>query len=168
MVLYVEDTSSGIEFGIARVWRHTHFFFPIAMLQSWAFPILVYVFCRKYQEADRNVRLTMIMFFISLAIFLFVNESGLRKYHGNFGWSMKFAVYYLFMTCIAVYCNTRGKRLKLLCAQAADVEETGSGDGSAELVKGKGPDVAILLVLAWHVASGIGNILNILNGNGYG
>lgn len=174
-VLYVEDTSSGIGFGFAKVWRHNHFFFPLGMLQSYAFALVVFVFCWKYQKGDRNYRMALIMFAIALAIYLFVNETGARKYHGNFGWSLKFGVYYLFISSVVAYCNSRGRRIALITPPEYRVGSSpGAGEDGGRLAseaispKGLWVDALIALVLLWHLLSGIGNIINILSGNGYG
>ena len=193
-LLYVEDTSSGIGFGIARVWRHTHFFFPLGMLQSYAFPFAVFIFCYKQFKEDVNYRLTLIMFGVGLLIYLFVNETGSRTGHGNFAWGLKFAVYYLFITSIVVYVRAYGQKFPFLlkCTRRSLVGavngvggsdepddsgargESASGEASSSPVPASNPrpafwpELFMLLVLACHFASGIGAIVKILTGHGYG
>lgn len=211
-LLYVEDTSSGIGFGIARVWRHRHFFFPLGMLQSYAFPFLVFIFCWKKFKGDFNYRMTIILFAIALAIWLFVNETGTRTYHGNFAWSCKFAVYYLFISSIAVYFREYGAKFPLILkapavantaaigtpgevvtsedsgqslttetpnlpvqdeagiapAGAPDLPASGEAVGTARNRPAFWPELFTLAVLGLHVASGIGAMVKILSGHGYG
>ena len=212
-VLFVEDTSSGIGIGFMSVWRRAHFFVPIAWLQSYAFPILVFTFCWGFQKGDRNMRLSLLVFFIALFIYLFIHETGYRKYHGNFGWGLKFGVYYLFITSIVLFCKSRCKLARLITVQnpaaasamganareqaAAETKSLCEGDGEevaarkltlADRWRGPTEDdgeggvifkeepslvggwrgVVVWAVLLYHVGSGIGNLINIFNGNGYG
>ena len=157
--LYVEDTSSGIGFGLPRVWRHNHFFFPLGMLQSYAFPFLVFIFCWRKFKGDRNYRMALIMFFIALCIYLFVNETGSRTYHGNFGWSLKFGVYYLFVTSIVIFCRAYAAKFPAFMKNPTQ---------ESDLRPSFWPELFMLLVLGLHFFSGFGNILKMLLGHGYG
>lgn len=127
-ILFTEVPSTGIGFGFAVVWRYTDAHFPLGMIQSYLFPIFVFIACWKKNKGDFNYVLSLAMFVVALCIFLFVNETGPRMYHGNFGWSLKFAVYYLFITSIVVFVRTYGHKFPILIAPAA-VPEGGEESG---------------------------------------
>ena len=129
-VLFTQVSSSGIGFGFAVVWRHTHPFFPLAMLQSYAFPLLVLLFCWKKNKGDFNYRLSLLMFVFALCIFLFVNETGHRTYHGNFGWSQKFALYYWFITSVVVFVRTYGHKFSFFGMEGAPADAPSMAQGT--------------------------------------
>ena len=191
IVLYVEDSSSGIEFGLARVWRHGHFFFPLGMLQSYAFPLIAVITGWRVFKGDRNRLLALIMFGIALCIYLFLNETGHRMYHGNFGWSLKFADYYLFIVAIVIFFVRFKEKMPFLYVNASDKEQREGNNGVVvrsgrrmesasggamlpidDACAGKThlafwPEMFAMLVLSWHVLSGLASIVKILMGKGY-
>lgn len=133
-ILFTEVPSSGIGFGFAVVWRYTDPHFPLGLFQSYLFPIVVLLGCWKNGKHDFNYILSLAMFVVALCIFLFVNETGPRMYHGNFGWSLKFAVYYLFMTSIVLLVKTHGHKFSFLVKPAAlPVADGGDESRSADV-----------------------------------
>mgnify|MGYP003307466499 CR=1 FL=1 len=61
------------------------------------------------------------MYAIALFMYLFLNETGERIYHGNFNWTIAFALMMLFTIALCTFHNTidserKHKRLYLICS----------------------------------------------------
>ena len=177
--LYGGGVSSGIGIGFFSVWRRFHFFIPIAMLQSYAFPLIALCACVRMRYRDRNYQLTWAIFFVSLFIYAFLKETGTRKLHGNFGWGLMFAVYYLMIVSVCAYLQTRRKNIHLLLGMPLASTEILKNSGlpvtyeedlpetPEEIKKSKAFDACALTLFALHTISGIISIGSILAGNGY-
>ena len=179
-ILFTEVKSSGIGFGFAVVWQHNSDNVLLSMLQSYAFPLLVLVLCWRSLKTDYNYRMALILFVFSLCVFLFVNETGERIYDGNFGWTLKFGVYYWVMTSIVVFVRTWGEALKP-SNLAKLVGRGASGSAQGDPVDADGGDalapapsrarscfaVLVGLVLVGHVFTGLWYFVRLLTGHGF-
>ena len=192
-VLYVGDTSSGIEFGIARIWRFYHHCVPIGMLQSYLLPLLVLYGCLRLRCADRNYVFAWVFFIIVLLIYLLLNETGTRKLHANFGWGLKMGVYYLMISSVVAFFKIQKgsstTRLSSLYVQTHAMR----GSGDCECVVGEDRtlkpqsissqadnvtscrivelprafEIAAIALFLLHTLSGVLSLASILVGNGY-
>ena len=188
-VLFTEVSSSGIGFGFAVVWQHNSDCVPLSMLQSYAFPLLVLALCWRNLKDDYNYRMSLIMFVLSLCVFLFVNETGERIYDGNFGWTLKFGVYYWVISSIVVFARTWGSmfepanliRLLRRGEHEQSVTPTAVGDTSQEVLAVEGAEVQthaqsglrqwfaiiVALVFVGHVFTGLWYFVRLLTGHGF-
>lgn len=95
------NEKSGISIGFITSWksqlRNYSFMTIPAFLMSLAFPIyyLKNNFARLLTQ--KKFQFVLIMFLIGLFIFLFIEESGPRTTHGNFGWQLIIATNMLFV-----------------------------------------------------------------------
>lgn len=104
--LFASERSGGIGIGFALVWSHYNDNVPVAMLQSYAFPLLVLAGCWRQLKSDNNYSLAWIMFLIGLAEYLVLYETGFRIWHGNFGWGLSFGAFYLMIASVVALVNT--------------------------------------------------------------
>lgn len=172
-------TSSGIGIGFFSVWRKFHHFIPLAMLQSYAFPLIALCACVRMRYRDRNYQLTWAIFFASLFIYAFLKETGPRKYHGNFGWGLMFAVYYLMIVSVCAYLQTRRNNIRTLLGMPLATSTVLADSGlpvsyeedkpetPEDIKKAKIFDACALTLFALHTISGIISLGSILAGNGY-
>ena len=112
--VYGEETQdqSGIELGFLTVYR-TYNRHPIfALLQSAAFPIFVFITNFKKLFKDKNYIFIAIMDIIAMCTFLFINETGERKYHGNFSWGIYFAMLPTFIISLVFFHNLKSENIK--------------------------------------------------------
>ena len=176
MVLYVGDSSSGIELGIARLWRRFHHCVPFGMLQSYLLPLIVAYGCARTKYMDRNYTLAWVYFLISLFIYLIFNETGSRKLHSNFGWGLKLGIYYLMITSVIAFFKTVRRSPSSLVSwvfvagQASDALP--SADTAATTAQDEYPltrsfEIAAIIAFALHTFSGVLSLISILMGNGY-
>lgn len=178
-VLYVDKGTSSIAFGFARLWRKANPCMPLGMLQSYILPLAIFILCIRTQLKDRNYQVALTVFIVSLLIYLFVYESGKRFWHGNFGWGLKFGIYYLMISSVVAYCNTRGLSIPLLSGKAgkdlvAYAQEPASIREIAPVLAPVArtrpiqvPDILVFVLFAWHTVSGIAYFINMMMGNGY-
>ena len=148
-ILFPGDGSEegGIAFGLAKVWRARHDNIFISFFQSLAFPLLVAYLTRFKFWEDRMFLLACLMTFFAFSEYVFLYETGERTYHGNFGWGVSMAIFFLFVAAISVFLENRGAHL-WLCVERAD-------DAGAAPVKMKWFDYITLFAFAWHTASGL-------------
>ena len=109
-ILFPGDGSGegGIAFGLAKVWRGRNHYIVASFFQSLAFPLLVALRARKRLLDDRTLLLAMLVTVVAMAEYVFLYETGERTYHGNFGWGLSFALFYLFIVAAAEFVNARG------------------------------------------------------------
>ena len=161
-VLFPGDGSSGIALGFAEVWSRAHKSIPLAMLQSFAFPLIVFFGCARMLKASENYALAWLMFILGLAEFLFLHETGGRMYHGNFAWSLSFACFYLMVVSVGVFFRKWGeivsglfehvdtKKVNVGVECEGVAQRTSDGSRAARVYC-----VFVLVVLALHLASGL-------------
>lgn len=171
-VLFPSDGSSGIALGFADVWSHFHQSVPLAMLQSFAFPLVVLAGCAGLLKVSEDYALAWLMFALSLAEFLFLHETGARMYHGNFAWSLSFACFYLMVVSVGVFFRKWGEVVLGLFKgiDAKDVNVRGECEGVAQRIS-DGSRAArvycafVLMVFALHLASGLLYFVGVVLGN---
>ena len=119
-VLFPSDGSSegGIAFGLAKVWRARHANIFVSFFQSLAFPLLVVCATRRMVLRDRTLLLAWLVLVVAMAQYVFLYETGERTYHGNFGWGLCYALFYLFIISCVAFLQERGRCLHLLGAAA--------------------------------------------------
>lgn len=165
MVLFPSGgDSGGVAFGLARVWRHHNPNIFVSFFQSLAFPLLVLAACWRRLPDDRNFLLGGLMFAFALTEYVFLNETGARSMHGNFGWGTSFAMFYLFISCCVAFVQERGVALKLAVAKQdapTDASAPGLVANDAEKAAASQPanawrplDIAVVVALGLHVLSG--------------
>lgn len=120
-LIYVDDTANRIAFGFADNWKHWRDDLGYAMLQSFIFPLIVFVGCYRYFFKTRNGMLAFSMFIIGFCIYIFVYEDGPRFSHGNMSWSLLFATYYLNITCVIALITQCWRLIPSLCARKTTV-----------------------------------------------
>ena len=159
MILFPGDGSSegGIAFGLAKVWRARHANIFVSFFQSLAFPLLVAAATRNRFWEDRAFLLAWLTTIVAMAEYVFLYETGERTYHGNFGWGLSFAIFYLFILACAVYLEMRGSKFGL--AQLAEAT-------SISTVRSAW-DYACLVAFALHTASGVWYFVRIMLGHSY-
>lgn len=98
-VLFPSDANSGIAFGFAvyaKIWSE----YPVvSLLQALAFPLFVLLFNLKELKTDKKFSMSWLMLLVGLLEYMFLYESGSRKWHGNFGWGIMIVVFFVFVTC---------------------------------------------------------------------
>lgn len=123
-VLYGENSptgNNGIEFGFMVVLQHFHKYPILSIFQSAAFPFFIILTNFKTIIKNRMYSFSVVMYIIALLMYLFLNETGARIYHGNFNWTIAFAVMMLFTIALCTFHNTKNKdrkykKLYLLCS----------------------------------------------------
>ena len=122
-VLYDNNSlaeNTGIEFGFMVVLSRFHKYPILSIIQSAAFPFFILVNNFKTIVKNRLYSFSVVMYFIALFLYLFFNETGERIYHGNFGWTISFALMMLFVVTLCTFHNTKDndrkyKKAYLLC-----------------------------------------------------
>jgi len=157
-ILFPGDGSEegGIAFGLAKVWRARHANIFVSFFQTLAFPMLVVLLTRFKFWEDRMFLLAWLMAFFAFAEYVFLYETGARTYHGNFGWGLSMAIFFLFIAAISVFLENRGSHLGL-CISDAGSQPTAS-------VKLKWLDYVALVVFACHTASGVWYFVRLMMG----
>lgn len=171
-VLFPSDGSSGIALGFADVWSHFHQNILLAMLQSFAFPLVVLVGCSGTLKICEDYGLAWLMFVLSLAEFLFLHETGSRMYHGNFAWSLSFACFYLMVASTGVFFKKWKNRVAALfnridakdfyvIGECESIEQrTLDGSRMARVYC-----IVVLLVFALHFVSDLLYFVGVVLGN---
>ena len=113
-VMYQDDSQggSGIEFGFLSVYIHYNRNPICAVLQSFALPLFLFITHFKKFFKDKTYTFAFIMDAISLFMYLFMNETGERKYHGNFSWGSYFAMMVTFIISTVILHNSRNEEMK--------------------------------------------------------
>lgn len=96
--LHKSESSIGISFldffkTVARVR-----YFPLALILGYLFPVVYTVTNKK--NITKEVILSWALVFLSICLFVFVNETGPRRTHGNFYWQIVPTTYMLFLVII--------------------------------------------------------------------
>ena len=163
-ILFPSDGSAegGIAFGLAKVWRARHANIFVSFFQSLLFPMLVVLVTRTRFWHDRAFLLAWLTTFFAFAEYVFLYETGARTYHGNFGWGLSMAIFFLFVVAAAVFLQQRGAFFGLARAssaerdrdagQIADAGPTGTGTSQGQ-VTGQVPSKAPIAVSARTGAS---------------
>ena len=166
------DSEGGIAFGLAKVWRARHHNVFVSFFQSLAFPLLVAALVRKQVWEDKRLLLAMLMAIVAMAEYVFLYETGERTYHGNFGWGLTFAIFYLFVIAVCAYINNRGSAFGL--AETRSAHEAADGLHACpdcdEALVGQGRnalDWAIALAFLLHTASGVWYFVRLMMGASY-
>ncbi len=157
-VLFPGDGSGGIGFGFAEVWRAYHENILISFLQSFLFPLLVLAGCLPLLKQDESYSLAWLMVILALAEYVFIHETGDRMYHGNMGWSLSFAAFYVMIASVAALLDRHGNALPALMMRNPHATEDHSDAASAAQAPSKGWTaycVICFVILCLHAASGL-------------
>ena len=100
-------TGTGVEASIKiapfNVWAHHASNIPLAFLGSVLFPALYAGLNPKQAWNNQPFRLAVLNFVVAMALFMLLSETGVREYHGNFGWGVIIGNYLLFMTALTAW-----------------------------------------------------------------
>jgi len=91
-----ENTKNGIEIDPFYTWDLFSFNMPLSFFSSLLFPLAFLLFYKKSLKNNFALGFAWITFLAALTIFIFFSESGYRKMHGNFMWTVIPATYLLF------------------------------------------------------------------------
>jgi hypothetical protein len=108
---YVLQDKSGIDISFLESWktqlRNYWFMVVPAFFGSLLFPIYHIFLNYGRLKKSFHFKFLVLMFLIAFVIFLFVIETGPRRAHGNFGWQMVVANYFLFIYLVKDWYNNR-------------------------------------------------------------
>ena len=113
-ILYGKNSTdnSSIEFGFMTVLSHFNEYPILSIIQSAAFPLFIFITNFKTIIKNKNYIFSYVTYLIGLLIYLFINETGGRKYHGNFEWTANIALMIAFICSIAILDNSRFEEKK--------------------------------------------------------
>lgn len=64
---------------------------------SYLLPIVIFIFLNRNTKRNVDYKYAWVLSILGLLLGLFINETGERKYHGNFSWQIQYANYFLFL-----------------------------------------------------------------------
>ena len=104
MILFQNSATdgSGIEFGFFKFLTHWHKYPIISIIQSSLFPLFILITNFKTIIGNFKYSFILTMNITGLIQYSFLNETGLRIYHGNFSWGYSFALFMSFLSAIAI------------------------------------------------------------------
>lgn len=127
----------------------------IKFARSLLFPLYVLIeevisCTRNNKHTDPNLRYSIWMFFVSVAIYSVFKETGIREYHGNFGWGIPVGLYIMFLYTISCFFQ----KLQRYISESKD----------AKSIYMNTYYFAGAFILAWHLISGIAYFINVAAG----
>lgn len=168
--IYVNGSDdSNIAFGFMTYWSTVRPDTYFGLLQSFIFPIIVYLGCCKYVQKSRSAVLGIMMLAFGLFVFLFMYEDGSRFTHGNMGWSLCFATFYINISSIELLCKTYNKYIpaKLINTKnEAYICESNNSSGQKTVLSKLFFGISIMLFLLEGI-DGIIWFINLLGGVPY-
>ena len=103
----VEETESGVGFGLVRAWSYHCDNIPLAIVLAMAFPLTVLCFNFKELKQHNLFRFTWQIMSVSMLETLLLYEKGFRESHGNFFWGYMHGLFFAFMgTAIFLFEKT--------------------------------------------------------------
>lgn len=108
-VVYGEGSQEegGIEFGFLSVYVHYNRHPVFGLIQSFALPLFIFIANFKKFFKNKNYVLAFLMDIFSLLTFFFINETGDRKFHGNFSWGVYLAVMITYILSVVILHNSK-------------------------------------------------------------
>ena len=98
------NSDGGISLSFIYIWRLYSNTILLDIVTGLSLPITVFVLFYKKVISKRIYLYSVLLFIMALLIYLFVQESGSRATHANFGWQVIICNYILFLvsTCIGL------------------------------------------------------------------
>jgi hypothetical protein len=90
-----EQATNKVVIIFGEVWYAYTDNFPLSILMGMAFPL--YMLIVNYKTLSTGFMLAFINYIIATLIYFFLAEDGDRMYHGNFGWTYFFAMFFMFL-----------------------------------------------------------------------
>lgn len=112
VVLYGEDSESGIAIGFMKVLRQYNKHPILSLFQSLAFPLFILATNFKTIIKDRKHSFIWVMNTIALGEFLFLSETGARSGDGNFDWGYSFTLMLVFISSVAILSKVKNEKTK--------------------------------------------------------
>jgi hypothetical protein len=96
-----QSNASGVAVLPLTVWSNfiNPFLIPLAILTSTLFPLLL-IISRPIKKPKILITYILALFIAGLILFVFVAETGPRKYHGNFSWQNIILNYIFFLVAV--------------------------------------------------------------------
>jgi hypothetical protein len=106
---YKNSEASGIGISFLTTWMgqlRNYWFMTIpAFVASTLFPTIHIIFNFRRLIANTYFKILLLLMFFGFIIFLFVIETGPRRFHGNFAWQLVVSYYFLFTFLVKDYFN---------------------------------------------------------------
>ena len=114
IVLFQNSASdgSGIEIGWFTFISYWHKYPLISILQSTLFPLFILLTNFKTIKKDIRYSFVLVMHFVGLMEYCFLNETGLRIHDGNFSWGYSFALFMSFLGALSILDKSRTEERK--------------------------------------------------------
>jgi len=100
------DGGGGVEIAPFAVLGQSQSNIPFMLITTLAFPMAVLFTDWKTNMSDKKIHITGMMVIVSFLEYAMLAEVGKRRYHGNFGWGFKLALFYIWMLALMKYCET--------------------------------------------------------------
>ncbi len=104
--LYVQNpyeaNNGGVSFSFMYVWKLYSKNILLDSILSLALPIVVFVLFFRRAINKKIYIYAVLLFIVALLIYIFVQETGLRATHGNFGWQVIVCNYILFLISVSI------------------------------------------------------------------
>jgi len=99
------EGGGGVEIAPFAVLGQSQTNIPLMLITTLAFPLAVVITNWKKCVSDKKVHIAVMMVVVSFLEYAMLAEVGKRRYHGNFGWGFKLAIFYFWMLALIEYCE---------------------------------------------------------------
>ncbi|MBD2143828.1 hypothetical protein [Sphaerospermopsis sp. FACHB-1194] len=146
-----EGGDHGVTISLFTVWSHFSPNIPLSLLGSLLFPLLCIILHWKTAVNHLLIKYACFQYLIAITIYALLMETGLRQYHGNFGWQCIVASYILYLSASILLIEKLGLN-----------QNNNAFSNLISLTLSISPkNKLILITLMLHFLAGIGYIIRI-------
>jgi hypothetical protein len=97
---FAGDATSKVRIDPLHVWTHFADSVPLALLASFAFPLVALLVYRRRLLAYDLARYALALAVVAVLVFATLSETGVREFQGNFAWQAMVCNYILFLVVL--------------------------------------------------------------------